>query len=268
MPHARVTGTAWDRDKQDYAFTHDLDLAGWAWEFLRRHGGYRSDARLNRAGAPVTIQHVSGASLYRPGRRFLAAEAWGLALFADPEKTVIETDVFWLPEQLKHAVRCQCKPSNDNAGNSVSLASFHGRRAILAGQRHELISVTGVRQSASLLVTQGSLLVGCSTVTFLHEGLATASRHHETLTILRHLTTETANTATAKLSLDSKYLAYLIALDGYLEARTYRDIAEVLYGRDRVGAHWTEETRWMKSKVRRAVERGIALMNGGYRDLL
>lgn len=67
---------------------------------------------------------------------------------------------------------------------------------------------------------------------------------------------------------ESKYLTYLIALDGHLEGRTYREIAEVLLGKDRVGTHWTDETRWMKSRVRRAVERGIALMNGGYRDLL
>jgi hypothetical protein len=31
------------RNAGDYAFTKDLDLAGWAWEFLRRNAEYRSD---------------------------------------------------------------------------------------------------------------------------------------------------------------------------------------------------------------------------------
>jgi hypothetical protein len=111
-------------------------------------------------------------------------------------------------------------------------------------------------------------LFGSSKVTFQHDGLATASRQHETLTILRKLAYAAANSETGKATSDSKYLDYLIALDGHLDGRSYRDIAEILYGKDRVGTHWTDDTRWMKSKVRRAVERGIALMNGGYRDLL
>ena len=60
----------------------------------------------------------------------------------------------------------------------------------------------------------------------------------------------------------------LVALDGHLQGRTYRDIAEVLYGSDRVAETWTSETRFMKDKVRRAVERGLELMNGEYRKLL
>ena len=79
---------------------------------------------------------------------------------------------------------------------------------------------------------------------------------------------ETSNANATGAGADSKYLDYLIALDGHLAGRSYRDIAEVLYGKERVGSHWTDDTRWMKSKVRRAVERGIALMNGGYRELL
>ena len=67
---------------------------------------------------------------------------------------------------------------------------------------------------------------------------------------------------------DGKYFDYLIALDGHLAGRTYRDIAEVLYGADHVGPYWTDDSRGYKSKVRRAVERGVALMNGAYRELL
>jgi hypothetical protein len=67
---------------------------------------------------------------------------------------------------------------------------------------------------------------------------------------------------------DSKYFDYLVALDGHLAGRSYRDIAEVLYGTDRIGSYWTDDSRGYKSKVRRAVACGLALMNNGYRDLL
>ena len=69
-------------------------------------------------------------------------------------------------------------------------------------------------------------------------------------------------------SADSKYRDYLLALDGRLAGRSYRDIAEVLYGSDTIGTTWADDTRGLKSKVRRAVDCGLALMNGGYRELL
>ena len=96
MPHALRSGTAWDGQIEDYAYTRALDGTGWAWEFLRRNEDYCRDYRMNRAGHPVAIRHVSGATLYRPQRRFLAAEVWGLSLFADPEKSALDQDIFWL----------------------------------------------------------------------------------------------------------------------------------------------------------------------------
>lgn len=49
---------------------------------------------------------------------------------------------------------------------------------------------------------------------------------------------------------------------------TYREIAQVLYGDDRVSEMWIGESRFMKDKVRRAVERGSAFMEGEYVRLL
>ena len=61
---------------------------------------------------------------------------------------------------------------------------------------------------------------------------------------------------------------YLVALDGHFAGRSYRDIAEVIYGRDRVKHVWTNETRHLKEGMRRAVRRGIEFMEGEYRTLL
>lgn len=261
-------GTAWDRCLDDYRYTRELDRTGWAWEFLRRNDAYRTDFRMNRAGHLVAIRHVSGAMLYRPRRRFLAAEAWGLRLFADPSRTAQDADIFWLPVVSSHVARCTTRPANDNADDMLSLARFRGRRSVLCGFEAEQVVIRGLRRSAILTVEKGSLLFGECAITFFHDGLNTVIRHSDTLKILRHLTSERLDTAEKPDVSDSKYRDYLIALDGRLAARTYRDIAEVLYGQDSVGTYWTDDTRGLKSKVRRAVECGVALMNGGYRDLL
>ncbi len=268
MHQVRSTGTAWERCLSDYAYTRELAITGWAWEYLRRNKAYQCDVRLNRASHPVAIPHVSGATLFRLRRRLLVAEHWGLTFFIDPTKTALQVSPFWLPHLVTHLAHCETTTANDNEDETLSLAAFAGQRSVLVTHNHEQISFRHGLRCADLVMTQGTFLGEKCVVSFHHKGLNSISRHAETLKTLQHLNVASVNLAPQIASTDSKYRDYLVALDGHLAGRSYRDIAEVLYGRDRVGKHWTYDTRWMKSKVRRAVERGIALMNGGYRALL
>jgi hypothetical protein len=57
------------------------------------------------------------------------------------------------------------------------------------------------------------------------------------------------------------------ALDGWLEGNSYREIAEGLFGRQRIdGRSWKSHD--LRSRTIRLVQDGIALMRGGYRALL
>ena len=60
----------------------------------------------------------------------------------------------------------------------------------------------------------------------------------------------------------------LRALDGSLAGASYREIAAVLIGADRVRASWRDDNDHLKNLIRRAVQRGRTLMNEGYRRLL
>jgi len=60
----------------------------------------------------------------------------------------------------------------------------------------------------------------------------------------------------------------LMALDGSLAGATYREIAEVIYGRAFVAERWGRGQRNLKDQLIRAVRRGRHLMNGGYAELL
>ncbi|BCM17691.1 DNA -binding domain-containing protein [Mesorhizobium sp. J8] len=60
----------------------------------------------------------------------------------------------------------------------------------------------------------------------------------------------------------------LRALDGSLAGASYRDIAEVLLGQARVHADWADPRDHLRDRIRRAVRRGRALMNGGYMSFL
>ncbi|RUT97665.1 DUF2285 domain-containing protein [Mesorhizobium sp. USDA-HM6] len=60
----------------------------------------------------------------------------------------------------------------------------------------------------------------------------------------------------------------LRALDGSVAGASYRDIAEALIGEPRVRADWTDPRDHLRDRIRRAVTRARALMNGGYLDFL
>ena len=60
----------------------------------------------------------------------------------------------------------------------------------------------------------------------------------------------------------------LAALDLRCAGASDREIAVALFGRERVEADWSDPGEHLRDRVRRAVRRGRALMNGGYRRLL
>ncbi|WP_342586884.1 DUF2285 domain-containing protein [Mesorhizobium sophorae] len=55
---------------------------------------------------------------------------------------------------------------------------------------------------------------------------------------------------------------------GSLAGASHREIAEALIGKGRVHADWNDPRDHLRDRIRRAVSRGRALMNGGYRDFL
>jgi hypothetical protein len=268
MPQVRKTGTAWECSLDYYAYTRGLDHAAWAWEFLRRNANYKRDYRTNRAGHPMPIKHVSGAAVIRLRRRVLAAEKWGLHLFSDPQKAAHDAYVFWLANHMQNSVNCTLRVANDNEASALSLASFTGQRRVLVTQTDELVVIADRQVSACMVVKNATFLIGKSAVTFEILDLDEPTRTMNAVRTLRRLRANTKAKPRAQSSFLSKYLGYLVALDGHLAGRSYRDIAEVLYGPDCIGPYWTDDSRGYKLKVRRAVKRGVALMNGGYRELL
>ena len=268
MTQVRKTGTAWDTRLDDYAYTQRLDRPGWAWEFLRRNDRFAMDYRISRAGAPIPIAHVSGATYLRSRRRFPRAESWGLLLFPDPIKTALEAPVFWLPEVLSHHVQATSHLIRSEADEALALEDFNCHRDVLSINGIEHVIVRHAQESARLSLEGLSFLHGKRRCVFHIEGLSKVSTASDTLQTLNKLREPSRLKDTNGCQSDQKWRDYLVALDGHLAGRSYRDIAEVLHGPERVKEVWTNETRHLKDKVRRAVERGVELMEGDYRKLL
>ena len=60
----------------------------------------------------------------------------------------------------------------------------------------------------------------------------------------------------------------LQALDGWRAGARHRDIAEALYGFERVALDWADPRESLRDQVRYAISRGRALMDHGYRGFL
>ena len=59
----------------------------------------------------------------------------------------------------------------------------------------------------------------------------------------------------------------LLALDGWLKRKTYREIGIDIYDAGRIAAEWSSGGA-LQSRVRRRVKRSRQLMEGGYRKLV
>lgn len=60
----------------------------------------------------------------------------------------------------------------------------------------------------------------------------------------------------------------LMALDGHLAGVPHREIAVAMFGEERVARDWSDPGEHLRDAVRRAIARGIILMNGGYQTFL
>ena len=268
MAKVLVKGTAWERSLEDYAYATGLDRPGWAWEFLRRHPNYQLDWHSHKPNAPKPRLHRSGATYCCLHQSCNAAEKWGLALFIDLQVTALEVGIHWHSDVMVREVFCFAKPANNNKIPTENISSFNGHTHILSFHGIEHVIIQRGVISARLAVKGRSLLKGDCQLIYQIECLARVNLVHETLTNLRRLKAVSQSPEPPLGQTELRLRECLVALDGHLAGRSYRDIAEVLYSPNRVKEVWTNETRHLKDKVRRAVAAGIDYMNGGYLKLL
>ena len=261
-------GTAWERSLEDYAYAVGLDRPGWAWEFLRRSPKYQLDWQTHKASMPKSRLHRSGAMYCCLRQNCSAANLWGLILFFDPQKTALEIGIHWHSDVIDQQVFCAAIHANDNKMECESLSRFNGQTYVLSFKGVEHIIIQRGVISARLRIKGRSFLNDDCQLIYQIEGLERFNFVAETLSNLRRLKCDTQPTKATFEQTELRLRECLVALDGYLAGRTYRDIAEVLYGPDRVKEVWTNETRHLKDKVRRAVATGVDYMNGGYLKLL
>jgi len=221
----------------------DLSVPAFAWEFLRRNPYYQDDWRSARHVDAETID-----------------PRWGLRFAADPNLPADDAEVFWrgdvapgivVPMTVTGGSAARAKPRRWPAG--VYRRADDGLHVRLHAHLQLLLprDAKADEPLAVLLAYDGDLGVRVRAVETL-----------ERLSGGRRPPGSRLNSAQR-----GRLARSLVALDGALQGRSYRSIADELFGSDRLDAEaW--RTASLRGVTIRLVRAGRALMNGGYLDLL
>ena len=224
-----------------YLYVLHLDGLALAWEYLRRHPDYRLDWLRHHRRSQAAQQ---------------AAHRWGLRLLEDPALDARDAHPAWLPG---HAAVVQLYPDADPPLDAAMFAFWliPGHKQLLHDGKGLALIARSPGHCLRFALAPG--LEDGMAVAYAHRGEAAApTRGHALQAALA--AAKPRPTPTALLELHS-----LQALDATLAGASLREVAEGLFGVD-AAADWYSDGG-LRSKVRRLVHRGDALMRGGYRRL-
>ena len=247
------------RDGEAYAPLLDVDRAGFAWEWLRRDGGYRQAA----ANAFVRRQGMG------PGSPEAGAACWGLHRFEPPERDALIARPVWRRNFLPLVLEAGAAEGGA-PGERFDLARLKGLATLIAGPAGEHLLLSDGRRSIRLDIVAGTLGSG---PVLLDYRLAGLGQVQPALRVLRQLL---ALWSLGRFSAAlhprepraRRWTLVLRAHDALVAGATQRDIAAVLLGRDAAAPRWRIEAPSLRSRAQRLVRDARRMAQGGYLALL
>ncbi|MDP3136718.1 DUF2285 domain-containing protein [Hydrogenophaga sp.] len=233
-----------------YLYALHLDGPALAWEYLRRHPGYRLAWHTQKTDAG-------------------AARPWGLCTLEDPALDARDALPNWLNRRAR-AIRVV--PDNDAGPDDRTFEFWRlpGHKALQHDGQGLVVSALWPGCYARLVLAPE-----------LHDGMphafavracrAPCSRYRDMATILDQLTAACqaeplAATQQRPCPAALQTLHTMQALDASQGGASLREIAKGLFGATEVATDWHADSA-LRARVRRLVQRGRALVNGGYREL-
>lgn len=231
-----------------YLYVLHLDGPALAWEYLRRHPGYRH------------AWHTQAAD---------AAQPWGLRMLVDPALDAREALPDWLNAQAS-AIRVI--PDYDPAPEASPFEFWRlpGRKQLQHDGRGLMLAARWPGSCVRLMLSPE-----------LHDGMPHAfatracrgpcARYRDMANELDQLAAAsrcepTAATYPRPSPSALHALLTLQALDANQAGASLREIAEGLFGPAEIASDWHADSA-LRARVRRLVQRGRSLVDGGYREL-
>ena len=239
---------------RDSAWLLGLARRGWAWEFLRRSADYR-------------------ANFVQYGAAQADAVGWGLLRYENPALDSREAAVFWRADDCPSVLRLTALRDSERAAQvpfsldhvACKIEIHHsdkgGRSDVLfiEGGRFLQVSISGTEDLKGATLFMPALEVP-ENVT------ARAASFRRLNDLIQHGHLRQALYPREPRA--PRLVNVLKALDGSLAGLPHREIALLIFSKDRVEADWGGRQHHLRDQVRRAVAYGHVLMDGGYRQFL
>lgn len=253
--------------RKSYAHVFELPALGCAWEFIRRNAKI-SDAwsALKPAWQEGTGDHAL--RIVRAAKPLASPYLWTSS--ADEDATM--ASVIWNPALTDRVLDVVALPPKAGFGGQVLDLEF------VAAEKTLCVSSDGTRQ---LLLREGmrslQLNITGEDITdpvTLFVNTAVSEDHSELQTRLLECFRKLRIGGTLPTDCFPPHpyarraAPVLMALDGHLAGVPHRQIAIAMFGEERVARDWSDPGEHMRDAVRRAIARGLALMEGGYRMFL
>ncbi|MBI1394299.1 MAG: DUF2285 domain-containing protein [Alphaproteobacteria bacterium] len=261
------------RNRTDYNGLLALPYSGWAWEFKRRDSALRRDARVARTPSPIMLRREDGSCLIRLPRRSFTAEAHGLHFLPDPAKSALEVTPFWLPDVMTANLEAaaQIGAALTKRDEPLRWQDIPGDKTILMmPQRRPKLVIRTKGYAVQLSLNAQGAPIPHAIYISVQLGASQLLREN-----LRHLEEFVSHCCGAKLNCrprrgySPKTLRdALIALDGSLEGASQREIAGRIFGERQASEDWGDGVLSLKSRTRRLIRKGRALMESEYLNLL
>ncbi len=260
VPQQRAELSAIASDQDDpasYQWMHNLPKLGWAWEFLRRDPQYRAEYCASRKSAE------------RSGPVVPTPEPWCLLRFADPDMDCRKADIFWRKEACPSVLPLSSAPlASEESWTGLPLDKMRCRVSMI--EQGDIHHVLFAEEGRSLqLEVQGPL----TRAVLLTPALLRRQAAPDRLIAMRRLN-DVVTHGVLRPQLfpperrGTRLVKVILALDGWLSGAHHREIAIKLFGAKRVANDWSNGGEHLRDQVRRAINTGRELMEGGYRKLL
>jgi hypothetical protein len=184
--------------------------------------------------------------------------------------TAAEAHPVWLLQTERHSLRLTAQTVNEasRAAPGVLLAALPNLAHILIdtlGRQHSVVRCGAAHMH--LVVNGQPVVIAPVILSACVDERDAIGPVAQRLARLERLLSASPDAAITRWTAETLRLRdALIALDGHLAGATLPEIAAVIYGQGRIERDWPG--KGLRQRVRRAQLRGIALCNGGYRDLL
>ncbi|WP_434403361.1 DUF2285 domain-containing protein [Sphingobium sp. DN12] len=260
MPGARHRGSF---ERSRYAYLDHVDVAGLAWEWMRRDDAYR------RLAPSFSRRGPSGCTIFVPAPPHVQSR-WGCLNVAAPALGADATQHLWTRDVDRSVLTVAAISAPTAPDVAFDLSQWRDRATIVRGADCEHVLVHTERGKLRFDVCDGTVMKGPVRIFLDVLNNDAGCQAADNLRRLRDtlVNRDAGHPARVPDQAHLRQIAALRTFDALADGASIRDVGIMLFGDARVRDEWLAPGDALKSTSRRLIAFARYMGSGGYRSLL